>query len=254
MELSTIMASKLFRTSPRQGDILRKISSSALQIQVPSQVDAPTRDTKEDTKPQDEDVTVSKASYTTRRDDRAEHTPNKAAKSPSSDMAQSKPVSSPSGQSAELENKSEVDSEPVKQSEPVNNEPSSSEKVSSEEVESSQAVKASSGTPLPTTDVTDHLDLEVESIKSTLNAKDNTSGVSRVGVKDNKEVWVYYNDNVNLNDVMVPVIEQMNASGYTYLEFNRLARSDNAVVFVVLREDTDRRKKPQSEVVEQVKE
>ena len=249
MELSTIMASKLFRTSPRQGDILRKISSSALQIQAPSQVDVPTRDTKEDTKPQDGDVTVSKASYTTRRDDRAEHTPNKAAKSPSSDMAQSKPVSSPSGQSAELENKSEVDSEPVKQSEPVNNEPSSSE-----EVESSQAVKASSGTPLPTTDVTDHLDLEVESIKSILNAKDDTSGVSRVGVKDNKEVWVYYNDNVNLNDVMVPVIEQMNASGYNYLEFNRLARSDNAVVFVVLREDTDRRKKSQSEVVEQAKE
>lgn len=249
MELSTIMASKLFRTSPRQGDILRKISSSALQIQVPGQVDVPTRDTKDDTKPQDEDVTVSKASYTTRREDRAEHTPNKAAKSPSSDMAQSKPVSSPSGQSSELENKSEVDSEPVKQPEPVNNEPSSSE-----EVESSQAVKASSGTTLPTTDVTDHLDLEVESIKSTLNAKDNTSGVSRVGVKDNKEVWVYYNDNVNLNDVMVPVIEQMNASGYTYLEFNRLARSDNAVVFVVLREDTDRRKKPQSEVVEQAKE
>lgn len=249
MELSTIMASKLFRTSPRQGDILRKISSSALQIQVPSQVDVPTRDTKEDTKPQDGDVTVSKASYTTRRDDRAEHTPNKAAKSPSSDMAQSKPVSSPSGQLAELENKSEVDSEPVKQPEPVNNEPSSSE-----EVESSQAVKASSGTLLPTIDVTDHLDLEVESIKGTLNAKDDTSGVSRVGVKDDKEVWVYYNDNVNLNDVMVPVIEQMNASGYTYLEFNRLARSDNAVVFVVLREDTDRRKKPQSEVVEQAKE
>ena len=164
-------------------------------------------------------------------------------------MAQSKPVSSPSGQSAELENKSEVDSEPVKQPEPVNNEPSSSE-----EVESSQAVKASSGTPLPTTDVTDHLDLEVESIKGTLNSKDDTSGVSRVGVKDDKEVWVYYNDNVNLNDVMVPVIEQMNASGYNYLEFNRLARSDNAVVFVVLREDTDRRKKPQSEVVEQAKE
>lgn len=249
MELSTIMASKLFRTSPRQGDILRKISSSALQIQVPSQVNVPARDAQEDTKSQDSDVTVSKASYTTKRDNRAKHTPNKAAKSPSSDMAEGKPVSSPSGQSNELESKPEADSEPVKQPEPVNNEPSSSE-----EVESSQAVKASSGTPLPTTDVTDHLDLEVESIKGTLNAKDDTSGVSRVGVKDDKEVWVYYNDSVNLNDVMVPVIEQMNASGYTYLEFNRLARSDNAVVFVVLREDTDRRKKPQSEVVEQAKE
>lgn len=249
MELSTIMASKLFRTSPRQGDILRKISSSALQIQVPSQVDVPTRDAQEDTKSQDSDVTVSKASYTTREDDSAEHTPNNAAKLPSSDMAQTKPTSSPSSKSVELEDGSEVDSESVKQPETVNNEPSSSE-----EVESSQAVKASSGTPLPTTDVTDHLDLEVESIKGTLNAKDDTSGVSRVGVKDDKEVWVYYNDNVNLNDVMVPVIEQMNASGYTYLEFNRLARSDNAVVFVVLREDTDRRKKPQSEVVEQAKE
>lgn len=249
MELSAIMASKLFRTSPRQSDILRKISSSALQIQLPSQVDVPTRDTQEDTEQRDADVTVSKASYTTRRNDSAEHTSDNAAKSPSSDMAQSKPVSSPSGKPAELEDTREDSGEASNQPEPVNNEPSSSE-----EVESSQVVKASSGTPLPTTDVTDNLDLEVESIKGTLNAKDNTSGVSRVGVKDDKEVWIYYNDSVNLNDVMVPVIEQMNASGYTYLEFNRLARSDNAVVFVVLREDTDRRKKPQSEVVEQAKE
>lgn len=249
MELSAIMASKLFRTSPRQSDILRKISSSALQIQVPSQVDIPTRDTQEDTEQRDTDVTVSKASYTTRRNDSAEHTSDNAAKSPSSNMAQSKPVRSPSGKPAELEDTREDSGEASNQPEPVNNESSTSE-----EVESSQTVKASSGTPLPTTDVTDHLDLEVESIKGTLNAKDDTSGVSRVGVKDDKEVWVYYNDNVNLNDVMVPVIEQMNASGYTYLEFNRLARSDNAVVFVVLREDTDRRKKPQSEVVEQVKE
>ena len=249
MELSTIMASKLFRTSPRQGDILRKISSSALQIQVPSQVNVPTRDTQEDTASEHDTVTVSKASYTTRRDNSAEHTSDTAAKSPSSNMAKSKPVSSPSGKPAELEDEREDNSEAASQSEPVDNKPSTSE-----EVESSQTVSAASGTALPTTDVTDNLDLEVESIKGTLNTKDDTSGVSRVGVKDDKEVWVYYNDSVNLNDVMVPVIEQMNASGYNYLEFNRLARSDNAVVFVVLREDTDRRKKPQSEVVEQAKE
>lgn len=67
-------------------------------------------------------------------------------------------------------------------------------------------------------------------IKNQLNSVDATSGVSRVCVKD-CELWVYYNDNVNLNNVMTAVIDSLNAQGYNYLDFSRLARSDNAVVF-----------------------
>lgn len=69
-------------------------------------------------------------------------------------------------------------------------------------------------------------------LKGTLNANADTAGVSRVVVKDN-EVWIYYNDNTNLNNVMSPVIDKVYALGYDYMDFNRLARSDNAMVFVM---------------------
>ena len=71
---------------------------------------------------------------------------------------------------------------------------------------------------------------ECATIKGTLNAREDTTGVSRLEVKEN-ELWVYYNDDSNLNDKMVEVISALNASGYTYLKFNRLARSNNAIVF-----------------------
>ena len=71
---------------------------------------------------------------------------------------------------------------------------------------------------------------DCETIKGTLNVREETNGVSRLQVKDN-ELWIFYNDDANLNDKMVEVIEVLNASGYTYLKFNRLARSNNAIVF-----------------------
>lgn len=74
-------------------------------------------------------------------------------------------------------------------------------------------------------------------LKGTLNARADTSGVVRVSVK-NDEVWIYYNDNTNLNNVMSPVIEIINAANYQYLIFNRLARTDNAIVFTINCNDT----------------
>lgn len=73
---------------------------------------------------------------------------------------------------------------------------------------------------------------QVDVIKGTLNGSEATSGVSRIQVKEN-EFWIYYKDDINLNNIMTDVIEYMNAAGYTDLEFNRLARSDNAIVFVI---------------------
>lgn len=78
------------------------------------------------------------------------------------------------------------------------------------------------------TDVTERVDV----IKGTLNGQVETAGVARIHVKDN-EMWIYYKDDINLNNIMTDVIEYFNAAGYTDLEFNRLARSDNAIVFVI---------------------
>lgn len=69
-------------------------------------------------------------------------------------------------------------------------------------------------------------------IKGTLNSRQDTLGVIRTNVKDS-EMWLYYNDSINLNNVMAQVIDFVSAAGYNYLEFNRLARSDNAIVFEI---------------------
>lgn len=74
-------------------------------------------------------------------------------------------------------------------------------------------------------------------IKGTLNARQDTAGVSRVQMK-NDELWVYYNDDINLNNVMTNVLNVLNAANYKYFEFNRLARTDNAMVFTVSIENT----------------
>lgn len=79
---------------------------------------------------------------------------------------------------------------------------------------------------------------EVPIIKGTLNAMEQTAGVSRIELKP-EELWIYYEDKVNIGDIMVDVIETLNGANYTYLSFSRLARSNNAIVFDVLMSTTE---------------
>lgn len=78
----------------------------------------------------------------------------------------------------------------------------------------------------------------ISELKGSLNLRSDTSGVNRIMEKEN-ELWLYYDDKINLNNVMAAVIEFINAAGYTFLEFNRLARSDNAIVFQINLVDTN---------------
>lgn len=92
-----------------------------------------------------------------------------------------------------------------------------SEETETEEVEESKKINKSS----ITTD-----------LMSILNSSDETRGVRRVNSSVDSELWIYYNDDVNLNNVMEPVI----SSVYTCcpdVQFSRLARTYNAVVFSV---------------------
>lgn len=75
------------------------------------------------------------------------------------------------------------------------------------------------------------LDLPNE-VKQVLNSDEVTKGVNRTLLKKN-ELWVHYSDDINLNNVMGPVIEKLSTPEYDYLAFNRLARSENAIVFQV---------------------
>lgn len=120
-------------------------------------------------------------------------------------------------------------------------EPATEEPKEPAEVENSTLA---AGTPVTATrSLTIDMKQIVDQIKNLLNLQDTTTGVNRILVKDS-ELWVYYNDNINLNNVMASAIEALNAAGYTYLEFNRLARSDNAMVFQILFKDTDTDTKP----------
>ena len=67
-------------------------------------------------------------------------------------------------------------------------------------------------------------------IKKLLNDQEDAQGVVRVDI-DDKDVWIYYDDKVNLNDVLDNVISIIKSNGYDMLKFSRLARTDNAVVF-----------------------
>ena len=53
-------------------------------------------------------------------------------------------------------------------------------------------------------------------------------------LKKKHELWIYYNDNTNLNNVMQSVIDVVNALALKLLSFSRLARSDNAMVFDII--------------------
>lgn len=100
-------------------------------------------------------------------------------------------------------------------------------------VDSSQSID--SATVLYNNDVsgTQVPELNTEVLKGDLNSTDDTHGVSRIQIRD-QELWIYYNDTVNLNDIMEAVIEKLIARTYSYLEFNRLARKNNAIVFDIL--------------------
>ena len=74
---------------------------------------------------------------------------------------------------------------------------------------------------------------ELDNIKDSLENSPSTSGVARVQLKDEgSELWVYYNDKTNLNSIMENVISVLDKT-YKFLDFNRLARTDNAIVFTI---------------------
>lgn len=82
------------------------------------------------------------------------------------------------------------------------------------------------------------INISVAEVQGTLNSREDCAGVTRVVIKDS-ELWVYYKDDVNLNKTMTATIEKLLEAGYHSLEFNRLARSNNAVVFDILTQTID---------------
>lgn len=130
--------------------------------------------------------------------------------------------------------------------------PESSESASESTPTESDSVEETSDVQgqvvIASTNVDSMAMLDPNVLKGTLNAQAETAGVLRIEIIDD-ELWIYYNDEVNLNDTMVAVFELLNATGYTCLKFNRLGRSNNAVIFDIKANHEDI--KPISEVSEE---
>lgn len=139
------------------------------------------------------------------------------------DMKKSSPRRSSSpGRSSHSSSGPSKDSEPDNPSEgkpsPDDSKPDSESKPEPESAEASTKITSSS-------------EVNLTILKDSLNSREDTAGVARVAEKEN-EIWIYYSDDVNLNNIMTEVIEYLMNSGYLTLVFNRLARSDNAIVFL----------------------
>lgn len=256
MKLEDITACKLYKSSPRKQQILIKASSAiktskALNVQQPWQVDVPAnkKDTANaeiedaaDMQQQGDDSMPVSNNHPSAALKSNVHTRKADSSKPSSHSSMNEGASK-SGSDTDTSDVSDDTLNPSSDAADNNSGTSNS----TDNVDSATHVTASCGVSLPRIDVTDDMRNQVESIKGTLNSQQLTCGVTRVAVKDD-EVWCYYNDSVNLNEVMVEAIDLVSKAGYSYLEFNRLARSDNAIVFVIIKNDTARTLAPEQGV------
>lgn len=92
----------------------------------------------------------------------------------------------------------------------------------------------------PSTDIetadqlhSDYCDINPEDVKQYVLNLDSECKCNRVGITD-KELWLYLDDSINLNTIMYKIIDGITRK-YNQTTFNRLARSDNAIVFEVAR-------------------
>lgn len=239
--LKAIFASKLFNDSKRKSHILSQLSdpiNKELLVQLRSYLDDYEDDLESVQSLNLNNVPTSTSSKS--NSDDVEYNTDEASRS----YQVSKPVNSFDTDTntetepvSETRNTSEIENEdnlPISSNNSQEEESSktlsdtSSTKASSEDQTNKSMIESSTNC----VDIRRDIQSEIETIKGTLNCQESTSGVNRILVRDN-ELWIYYNDYVNLNVVMGAVIEKLSVCGFTYLYFNRLARSDNAIVFEI---------------------
>lgn len=75
----------------------------------------------------------------------------------------------------------------------------------------------------------------VTEIPGMLNLREDTAGVTYASLKGGatSELWVYYSSDVDMNKVLDKVNSALLDSGYYFLEFNRVSRDENAIIFNV---------------------
>ena len=237
--MNAILSSKLYKISSRK-DKIASAMKNPINVELVKQLDSYI-DQPEDVSDALEEETVDEVVDTeadgVKRDESAEIVNDKSATftRPSESKADSDVSDRPIVEVEQKESEEPEDDSEDKESEdnPLNkfHKPRSKDDENSEDVEESTQITE---TPVVASQVKasccDYVRIDAEILKGTLNSREDTKGVSRITKKED-ELWIFYQDKVNLNSIMEPVIELMNASDFSYLEFNRLARSSNAIVF-----------------------
>lgn len=114
---------------------------------------------------------------------------------------------------------------------PDNSDQQSGEEVSDNDQSKDDVSESVEISGVDSTEVVDN-EFKVSDIQKELNSTSTTDGVRRVSTKGS-EIWIYYNDDVNLNNIMEPVISKLDKLDDKLVEFNRLARTENAIVFQI---------------------
>lgn len=106
-----------------------------------------------------------------------------------------------------------------------------SEEIEVEDTEVESSTKITAGTYV----TIDSVAQAVNEIPGTLNLKEDTCGVTHSILKGgtDNEVWIYYNSDKDINSVLDSVNKTLSESGFYFLEFNRVARNENAIVFSI---------------------
>lgn len=225
--MNAIFASKLFRSSTRQDKIRAALADPVnmeLVQQLRSYLDEPYQKVGlMDPQPEEPETDTSEAPAEGEAGEESSSIPESSSSSPSHSSGPSQ-VSGPNSDPMDIpglniEDEASSDSDQLPANEP--SESSNNEKSAPPEEPVAESTRITSSTDVQDT---------IEQLKGSINMRQETCGVNRI-LKKEDEIWIYYEDKVNLNNVMGPVIELVNALGYSNLEFNRLARSDNAIVF-----------------------
>lgn len=231
--MNAIFASKLFRSSTRQDKIRAALADPVnmeLVQQLRSYLDEPYQKVGlMDPQPEEPETDTSEAPAEGEAGEESSSIPESSSSSPSHSSGPSQ-VSGPSSDPMDIPGLN-IEDETSSEEPPASE---SSESPSNEESAPSEEAVAESTRITSSTNVQD----TIEQLKGSINMRQETCGVNRI-LKKEDEIWIYYEDKVNLNNVMGPVIELVNALGYSNLEFNRLARSDNAIVFQIYENTTE---------------
>lgn len=213
-----IFASKLFKSSSRQ-DKIRAAANDPINVelvkQISNYIDPEYQDELKQAK-MEEDMKDPEP----KEDSKSDESEFDEGFEPSSSSGSSFP-STPTGANGKFDMPDDLDSEP-------DSDAGASDSSEQPDDEVSEATDINSDIEEdPVKTISDN----ISTLKDILSSKDD---IARIQVKENsKELWIYYNDKTNLNSIMENVISELSNSEYNNLSFNRLARTENAIVFSI---------------------